>query len=239
MDRPFARLYDGEIPKVSLQTRPYQEDDIGGTRIEILGYNRNRREMFSHAQIRDHVQWFTKHGSFERQFENVNGDDPVLRLKGLDRPDAEVVQFGHPFPAESPSVDDLFDEYLVDAPHYFSRRWHRQGSLSDFPDIKYELVFGVEGDRIKRQMNPMLRGRGRQPVPGCYTVQERYGLWLSKDYIPVQRKNEWVTSRGSEFTKFHAFLNCQALNLTANRGSIENTRSEILNSLEINSTESL
>ena len=232
MDRPFARLYDGEIPKVSLQTRPYQEDDIRGTRIEILGYNRNRREMFSHAQIKDHVQWFTKHGSFERQFEDANGDDPVLRLKGLDRSDAEVVQFGHPFPAESTSVNVLFEEQLVDAPHYFSRRWHRQGSLPDYPDIKYELVFGVEGDRIKRQMNPMLRGRGRQPVPGCYTVQERYGLWLSKDYIPVQRKNEWVTSRGSEFTKFHAFLNCQALKLTANRGSIENTPSEIINSLE-------
>ena len=78
----------------------------------------------------------------------------------------------------------------------------------------------------------MLRGRGRAPLPGMYQVQERYGLWLTKDYIPIQRKNEWVTSRGSEFTKFHAFLNCQSLRLTANRGSIENTPTEIIDALE-------
>ena len=49
---------------------------------------------------------------------------------------------------------------------------------------------------------------------------------------PIQRKNEWITSKGSEYTKFHAFINCQALKLTANRGSIENTPSEILQDLE-------
>ena len=84
---------------------------------------------------------------------------------------------------------------------------------------------------MKRESNPMLRAPGRTLQPGSYQVQERYGLWLSKDYVPIQRKNEWVTNRGSEFTKFHAFLNCQALRLTANRGSIENTPSEIINSL--------
>ena len=41
-----------------------------------------------------------------------------------------------------------------------------------------------------------------------------------------------MTSRGSEFTKFHAFINCQDLKLTANRSSIENTPAEIINDLE-------
>ncbi len=232
MEKPFAHLYEGEIPEVSLHIRPHNSDDSRGTRIEILGYNRNRREMFTHAQLKDHIQWFTKHGSFERQFDKGSGIDPVLYLKGLDHSEEEAIEFGHPFPEESSSVEALFDEYRVDAPYYFSKRWHLGGSLPDYPEIRYDLVFGVEGDRIKRGMNPLLRGRGRQAVAGSYTVQERYGLWISKDYIPVQRKNEWITSRGSEFTKFHAFLNCQALSLTANRGSVENTPSELISALE-------
>ena len=232
MERPFADLYEGNIPRVKVGSRP-NTDDFKGTRIEILGYNRNRREMFSHAQLKDHIQWFTKHGSIERQFRDSIEDDPILRLSGLNGPeDGEIIPFGHPFPAESVSVSKLFEQHLVDSPDYFAKKWIRQGSLPDFPDIRYEMVFAVEGDRVKRDSNPMLRRRGLPPPPGSYQVQERYGLWLTKDYIPIQRKNEWVTSRGSEFTKFHAFINCQALRLTANRGSVENTPSEIINSLE-------
>ena len=78
----------------------------------------------------------------------------------------------------------------------------------------------------------MLRRQGHVAPEGSYTVQERYGLWLCKDFIPVQRKNEWITSKGSEFTKLHAFFNCQALKLTANRGSAENTPAEILQDVE-------
>lgn len=74
----------------------------------------------------------------------------------------------------------------------------------------------------------MLRRQGYVAPNGAYTVQERYGLWLCKDFIPIGRKNEWITSKGSEFTKFHAFLNCQHLSLTANRGSVANTPSDVL-----------
>ena len=74
----------------------------------------------------------------------------------------------------------------------------------------------------------MIRRPGYSAPEGAYTVQDRYGVWLCKDYMAIQRKNDWVTSKGSEYTKLHAFVNCQGLRLTANRGSIENTPSEIL-----------
>lgn len=45
--------------------------------------------------------------------------------------------------------------------------------------------------------------------------------------MPIKRVNEWISSKGSEYTKLHAFINCQGLRLTANRGSFENTPSEI------------
>ena len=78
----------------------------------------------------------------------------------------------------------------------------------------------------------MLRRPGYSAPGGAYTIQERYGLWLCKDRIPIQRKNEWITFKGSEYTKFHAFFNCQDLRLTANRGSIDNTPSEILQDIK-------
>ena len=231
MEKPFADLHEGNIPKVKVQKRT-NSDDFRGTRIEILGYNRNRRDMFSHAQLKDHIQWFTKHGSIETQLRGSTEYEATLRLRGVDQSEEEIIPFGHPFPAESAPVSKLFDKHLVDAPQYFAKRWIHRGSLTDFPDLRYEMVFAVEGDKVKRDSNPMLRRRGQAPKPGSYQVQERYGLWLAKDYIPIQRKNEWVTSRGSEFTKFHAFLNCQDLRLTANRGSIENTPPEIISALE-------
>ena len=78
----------------------------------------------------------------------------------------------------------------------------------------------------------MLRRSGYAAPQGSYTVQDRYGFWLCKDFIPIQRNNSWVTSKGSEFTRLHAFFNCQALKLTANRGSVENTPAEVLQDIE-------
>ncbi|MBV8808202.1 MAG: hypothetical protein JO033_05965 [Acidobacteriaceae bacterium] len=79
--------------------------------------------------------------------------------------------------------------------------------------MRYDAVFSVEGKRVKYDSNPMLRRPGYNAPEGAYTVQDRYGLWLCKVFIPIQRKNEWITTKGSEFTKLHAFFNCQALRL--------------------------
>jgi hypothetical protein len=100
--------------------------------------------------------------------------------------------------------------------------------LKRHPEIKYQAVFSIEGNKVKRRYNPMLA----KNQPGGYTVQERYGVWLSRDFIPIQRVNEWIGIRGTEFTKFHAFFNCQELKLTANRGSVMNTPDEILQDIE-------
>lgn len=230
MDRPYAHLHDNTIPSVEIRSKPNIQL-LKGTKIEIIGYNRNRRELFNHERLHDHIVWFTKHGSFEKEFGIISNENVVVYLKGVDRQDEERIVFGHPFPPESESVEKLFNVHLAYAPDYYCRRWIKSGRLPDFPDIQYQAVFYLEGDRVKRDYNLMLRRQGSSK-PGAYQVQERYGLWVCKDYIPVQRKNEWITIKGTEFTKFHAFVNCQALRLTANRGSIENTPAEILVNLE-------
>ena len=231
MSEPKKNLFDHKIPTVSVNNEdvPNQKN---GTKIVIWGYNENRRDKFTHAQLKDYILWFTKFGSIEPCFGIDKYCNTTLSLKGVDNDVYETISFGHIFPQESLSVQKLFDEYLVDAPKWYCKKIIKEKSLKNYPEIKFQAVFYIEGTRIKYSYNPMIRRPGYTAPEGSYTVQERYGLWLCKDYMPIQRKNEWITSKGSEYTKFHAFVNCQALKLTANRGSIENTPSEILQDLK-------
>ena len=231
MEKPFACLHRGDIPIVTLQSQECTASKHG-TSIIILGYNSNRRDKFTHAILKDYILWFTKYGGIDAQFDINSFINMTLELKGIDRSESEKISYGHVFPAEKKNTTTLFDEYKVDAPEHYVRRWVQTGNLVHSPEIEYHAVFYVEGDKAKRHINPMLKRPGPGSIAGQYTVQDRYGLWLCKDFIPIQRKNEWVSTKGYEFTRFHAFINCQALRLTANRGSIENTPSEIMDDLK-------
>ena len=230
MDEPIKKLYNREIPKVIVTTLNSEKEN--GTEITIWGYNNNRRDRFTHSLLKDYILWFSKFGSFELLLGINNLRDVVINLKGLgpDRP--ELIQFGHKFPNESVSVQKLFEQHLVAAPDYYSKKIIREGKLKNFPEIEYQAVFSIEGNKIKQESNEMIRRTGKKREQGDYTVQERYGVWLCKDFIPIQRKNEWITYKGSEYIKFHAFFNCQDLRLTANRGSVDNTPSEIIDDIK-------
>ncbi|MDN5292055.1 MAG: hypothetical protein PWQ06_2294 [Anaerophaga sp.] len=226
MDEPFRKLYNREIPSVDV-FEGNAETDSSGTQITILGYNNNRREKFTHHVLKDYIFWFTKQGSIEKAI-HPEKYDTVLYLQGLGKDTYEKINWGHYFPEDSISIDKLFEQYLTKAPNYYSKQIKKYGTLKNHPEISYEAIFNIEGTNVKYAYNEMLRRRGYNAPRGAYTIQERYGLWLCKDYIPVQRKNEWITYKGAEYTKFHAFFNCQSLRLTANRGSVENTPTEIL-----------
>ena len=230
VNEPYRTLYDRKIPIVHVTKEILDVSDYG-TEIIIKGYNSNRRDKFTHEILKDYINWFTKFGSVELHFDRGEHKDTKLYLKGLNVREYEEIPFGHIFPEENHDVSKLFDEYIVKAPDYYCKRIVKVGQLKNFPEIKYEAVFYIEGNKVKQSYNSMLRRKGYSAPAGAYTVQERYGIWLCKDYIPIQRKNEWVTYKGSEFTKFHAFFNCQDLRLTANRGSVDNTPQELLDDI--------
>lgn len=226
MDSPIKKLHNNQIPDIQVQEENCNEQS--GTIITILGYNNNRRNKFTHENLKDYILWFTKAGSIEKEFNILKYKDVVIKLKGVDSEETETITFGHIFPQDSKNVNQLFDDYLVDAPKWFAKKVVRSGNLENFPEIHYDAIFCIEGTRVKHKYNPMIRRSGHTPPAGAYTVQERYGLWLCKDYIPIQRKNEWITQKGSEYTRFHAFFNCQDFRLTANRSSVDNTPTEIM-----------
>lgn len=231
MDEPKRKLHNREIPTVDVNEEE-AKDETSYTIITILGYNNNRRSKFTHENVKDYILWFSKMGSIEKEFGIDKYKNVELELKGIDSSEYEKIAFGHVFPEESKAVDKLFDTYMVDAPKYYCKKIVKTGSLKNSPEIKYQAIFYIEGTKVKYDYNRMIKRSGYSAPEGAYTVQERYGLWICKDYLPIQRKNEWITKKGSEYTRFHAFINCQGLNLTANRGSIENTPSEIIQDLQ-------
>lgn len=229
MVQPFRSLHQRSVPDVNVVSSETHERS-NGTLIRIKGYNNNRRDRFKQDILKDYVMWFTKFGSAELEFGITIYRDARLLLKGLDVDESEEIKFGHFFPQESADVNRLFDAYLIDAPEQYCKRIKREGKLKNFPEIKYQAIFSIEGNKVKMSYNQMLRRKGY--TRGVYKVQDRYGLWLCKDFIPIQTANDWFGSRGTEYVKFHAFLNCQDLRLTANRGSVNNTPSEVIDDLK-------
>jgi hypothetical protein len=229
MVQPFRKLHDREIPVANVVEAEGVEK---GTKITIFGYNNNRRDKFTHPILKDYIGWFTKHGAVENQFKDKK-DQVTLKLKGLNKDFFEIIPQGHKFPPDSENINKLFEKHLVKAPDFYSKTIRKTSNLRNFPEIKFEAIFCIEGKNTKYSYNEMLRRPGYSAPEGSYTIQERYGLWICKDFIPIQRKNEWITFKGSEYTKLHAFINCQDLRLTANRGSIDNTPSEILQDIQL------
>lgn len=119
MNEPYKTLFAQAFLTVSIESEV--STDLPGTQVITRGHNHNRRELFTHDRLQDHIQWFTKVGSVELFFDKDNTRNFQLHLKGLDSKSRESITFGHIFPAES--VEKLFNKYLVDAPKFFVVDW--------------------------------------------------------------------------------------------------------------------
>lgn len=210
------------------------EDNVAGEKFFTCDINNDRTsyQVFSHEMLKDYILWFTKFGSPELALGKTKHKDVTLLLKGLDREEGEKIPFGHVFPPESDEPEALFEKYAYKAPQYYCEKYVKTGVLQHFPEIDYEAVIYIEGDKVKAGYNPMLIQEEKANPDGAYHIRERYGLWLCKDYIPVQRKNEWIVNRLLRTTDYHAFFNCQALMVSENHNSIADTSKEILQDIE-------
>lgn len=239
---PFKKLNiavnngQDEPPKIVIEemdkAQNYLDDVSNGTYIIIRGYDRNNTSTFGHEFLQDYIQWFTAWGSIKHKVPNVELPDCKLFLKGLNRDQFEPISFGHPFPKECFDFSELRKIDSRRPENYYVRSWIKSAPVIDHPQHKIDIVFYVEGDSIKREHNEMLKWRGRKRQGRYtgndqYTVSDRYGIYLCKDFLPIQRKNEAFAEK-SEWTKWHAFINCQGFELTANRATVDNTPKKLL-----------
>jgi hypothetical protein len=235
-DHPYRSLSRKELHEPQIrEIDDCLEDQKTGTEIKIIGYNDNERSTFIQNIVRDYILWFTKIGSVEEIFDIRNNSGFKVFLKCLDAEDFEEIQFGHVFPEESSDIEDLFEKYEFEASdHYVKRFIYKKERLKNHPEVIFDLIVSIEGDKIKREYNPMIQERTRKET-GKYKVSDRYGIWICKDYIPIIRTNDWISGFGTgsnSITMIHGFVNCQDLKLTANRGAISNTDPQILHELK-------
>jgi len=223
MDDPHAKLERGTMPAVAFSSRSV--DLTNGTTVTVRGYSNNAQGGFGHEALKDYILWFTKLGSCELLVGRNGFENVVLTLSGLGRkdPSPERISFGHSFPPENTNVTSLRQADNVSPLDHYVARWvFPDVPIDGKPGSTIDIVFSLEGDQAKRSNDTMLHVKWKEWREGEYNVEDRYGLWLCKDFIPVARKNNWVAER-SEWTKYHAFVNCQDLRLTANRSNIDNT----------------
>lgn len=225
MREPINTLKQEKVPKYEYAEELGQSKETF-TEVTIKGYHTHSKEDFRHQTLKDYIQWFTKFGSIELELGVNTRKGKVLQLQGLGRPAPEEITFGHSFPPLSDNIKQLQKRWQDTWPKYYVHKWiFPSVPIEGYPGSSIDVVFYLEGDSAKKQHNQMLRRRGRPPESWHYTVAERYGLYVCKDWIPLpssQRVNDWVQEK-MESTLYHAFVNCQDFELTANRASIGNT----------------
>jgi len=243
MDEPLRHLLNATVPPYDFDPQPTATVPKG-TKIVIRGFNRDVKRDFVRRILKDHVTWFTKCATVEWIFEagrprspeqaQLCKAGPRLYLHGLGYEGTwDEIPFGHYFPPECTSITDLKNKDQNQPMRWYVKRWVKKGRpVNDFGHIKLDIVFSLEGDLVRRQYNPMISYQGKPKEDSDYTIEQRYGLWACRDYIPVRTVNDWFSKGKSEWTKFHAFVNCQQFSLTANRADINNTDPQLLAKVE-------
>lgn len=225
-DSPLSFLSEDQLHEPRIK-RTSNFWETTGTEVKIIGYNNSERSKFKQEIVKDYILWFTKIGSIESALDIKTYENLKIYLTCLDWiKEPEKISFGHRFPEESSNLHKLFDEKGTDAADYYVKKyvWRNQ-RLDNHPEVAFDVVISVEGDEAKKAFNPMIGDR-RRTETGRYRVRDRYGLWLCKDYIPIIRRNDWVSGFGTgsgSYVMLHGFVNCQSFKLTANRGDIANT----------------
>lgn len=142
----------------------------------------------------------------------------------------ELVAFGHRFA-------DHFESRLGARTVKDDRTALGLIKAADFAgESQYALIMRVEGQR--RQVETY-REATRTGVANEYRFDDRFGLWLCKDFIPIAQRNDLLSaalSRATERVKkrfrfelgktrfWQIFVNHQSFVLTANRNELANAR---------------
>jgi len=232
LENPKKNLRLGRLPEVEYEVTHTESQH--GNKVTIRRYNDNNQAGFSHEELKDYIYWFTRFASFEGEVGIKKYENIVIRLSGLGWKDreGEPLKFGHIFPEVNTDVRALKKSDKVSPLDYYVAEWSFSNEpIISIPGTHIDFVFYLEGDKAKREYNKMIHEPWTSWRPGQYDVYGRYGLWLCKDYIPIERRSSWVSEK-TEWTKYHAFVNCQEFRLTANRGDLGNTPTRILEAVE-------
>jgi hypothetical protein len=215
------------------------------------------RFKLSHQHLRDYIMWFTVFGtiqniynkkladkniylylrglgfeSFADEFNTKDKIDPIPELIDINSIKYEKIKLGHYFPDQR-DTDKAMKLYVgsifSSRPYYeyYSKKIY-SAAINCSNNISFYLVISVEGYETKRRYDTLLTRRGRTRTDITHTDSERYGIWACKGGVPIQKIDDWIEGSKGIYSYIQAFVDCDDFNLTANRGSINNTDIEKL-----------
>lgn len=206
----------------------------------------------NHMYLRDYIKWYTVFGTiytlyddvlkekgiklylsglkvedFQKVYNKIDKVDPMPLFENVDGITYEILEMGHMFPEER-FTENKMKQYAKDVNStkayydFYSRRIYN-GNVVCSNNTTFRLIISLEGYETKRKYDLLLSKRGKPRTEMMHTDGERYGLWVCKGGIPVEKVDDWIEGGKGTYTYMQAFIDCEDFQLTANRGSIKNS----------------
>jgi hypothetical protein len=206
-----------------------------GTVIRLIDYTADSGRLiddFKRKPLENYIRWFTIYGSFRHIVEARPPEAPLrLRLQATDDLQTLPVEYGHPWPDQDETDVKSLRKRDERRPFNFFTKSFRNTNLVVKGGYRIDIAVAFEGKRTREARDSCIR---RQRAGGLYFEEERYGLWLCRDYLPIEMRSDWL--QHDELALFNdlepkralVLVNCQDLRLTANRGSVGNSEANVV-----------
>jgi hypothetical protein len=222
MKYPWENLCNNLLPEYEIETIMTQAGK-GGTCITIEGYMiDNPEKYFNFETIKDYVLWFTAAGSFKTYFANylelhkyIYNMQVAPRIFIEDRINykKEEIAGTHQFhpPQEKPKIDPCEPIYKrsVNYCRHFGP-YHKATNI-DGEYVSFQMYGTISGTNCRRKIVKLKQGE---------SLRSRFGVYLSKDFIPFTKKNNMMLDLDSNH--YHLLINSQVFELTADRNNLSN-----------------
>jgi hypothetical protein len=151
-------------------------------------------------------------------------------LQATDDGKPEPISFGHDWPKDDLTKLRELKQKDERRPFNCFRKTFRKKDLTIEGGYRIDIVALFEGRRGRLERDRSIK---RQWVGGLYAEEARYGLWLCRDYVPVEAMFDWLADDdcpriAADLRRPLMFVNCQDFSLTANRGSVGNSPPDLL-----------
>ena len=239
-----STVYQRKLPKPSLTIGDEaisiaKEHDLNvpptnGTVVHLIDFTPDSGgliDSFCRERIENYLRWFTVFGSFEHVVLQAGPAIPLrLLLQATDDVKPELVSFGHDWPEDDLTKLRELKQRDERRPFNYFRKTFRKKDLTIEGGYKIDIAAVFEGRRGRLERDRCIK---RQRVGGLYAEEARYGLWLCRDYVPVEAKFDWLADDdcpriAADLRRPLMFVNCQNFLLTANRGSVGNSPPDLL-----------
>jgi hypothetical protein len=221
MENPWQKLNRRELPEYEVTTSDVRTGN-SGTRIQISNFRSGEGfapSELTYNKIHHYLKWKTIAGSTAHYFGDDHREmDIRVSLDGdIDDTREQLVTTNRlELPAEQQEPDES--------------RFPEERMCKHYPPREIDIPH--DGGTATIQIVGMVGGkqaRNELPTYGKHSAQ--FGIWLAKDHIKVERIND-VISHDNEFIHFFFIVNCQALELSANRETIRNKSSAVFRAIK-------